>query len=227
MLSVSDIEKKVRAEYRELLPNKEQIGKHCVVLGIPASGKTTAIKNFVEKNSKWNYLYENHLIDNNRFRHYINEIFFNKNTSLYLNFQVEAVICRFFQNYKADQFSICDNDVISILAYTRMLLITGKIDQYSYETFFASYLSLNSFVIWPSKIILFKCLPEVARERVLSRGRPHEQKAYSVDVIRELAMQYEEILSILPKHVQTFEIDTTCCSKAAALTKLCDCINAS
>lgn len=193
---------------------------------MPASGKTTAAKNYVDKNSKWKYVYSKMLVDNERFKFYLNKIFFENEDQYLINFQVEASICRFLQNYSVSEHSVCDNDLFSIWAYSRMLVSQGRIQQQTYETLYALVLSLTCFIRWPQTVVLFRCDPAVARRRVLARSRKHEIVTYTENTLSELERHHRHILTTWPDSVGKYEIDTTHLTHDEIAKNLGDYINA-
>ncbi len=227
MLIANDLEATVREEYRtRILGDPATIGQHILVLGPSSSGKTTAIKCFVDANPAWTYIYDPALLAIKRFSNYHHQLLIERDPHFYLAFQIEALSVRFLQNAAAGVRSICDQSLHSIWAYSRVLVQRGYLSNTSYQTFYATFLTFRSVSAWPYLVVHFTCEPSVARQRLVERGRPHELGAYSEGFLRDLSEAYSDVIKDFPDQVPVKTIDTSKMNREETVAALEVTINA-
>ncbi|MEA2859345.1 MAG: hypothetical protein QOC72_1384 [Methylobacteriaceae bacterium] len=203
------LEASVRAEYSARLVHPPTRGEHIQVLGLTASGKTTAIKAFVNRFPYWKHVYDSAFLETARLRTYHEQLLIQGDPYFYLAFQIEALLIRFLQNAHVARGSICDQSAHSIWAYSKVLVQRGYLSRSFYETFFAAYLTFRSVAPSPATVVLFTCDPSIARARVVARGRSHEQEAYTPQFLTQLGQAYSAVVDDFPQDVPLHTIDTT------------------
>ena len=218
------LEAEVIAEYPQLGTALSPQGRYVQLIGHPCSGKTTAIE-ALTITGKWARAYNDAFSRVQRFSKYHTSLLVDRDPHNYLAFQIEGLLVRHLQTIGLSERDICDQSHFSILAYSRLLLERGQLSNAHYQSFFANFLYFNKLSPLPRVMVRFRCDGPIARERLVARGREHEQNVYTTDFLEHLDQSYSHALRYLPDGVPRKLIDTTGLSTEKAAASLLEALN--
>lgn len=99
-----------------------------------------------------------------------------------------------------------DRTIYEDSVFAKMFVESGMMEQRDYETYLQLFKHMANFMCRPNVIIYLDVKPEVAIERIQSRGRDIEQ-GVSLDYLKELYREYEVFVHDISRTIPVLRID--------------------
>ncbi len=192
--------------------------KWVIAFGSPGSGKTTTLRELHRRHPYSSLVSDNKniLTKGRHLNRYLLEAAEYNRLLYYFYFQMEILPEKFKQTIEAKEYSFIDETIYSTLAYSTSLYLLSWLTDDEYHTFLANYRLYATLLPVPSKILHFKCSPEILLKRICRRGRRVEQ-FYTARYLNLLNIGFEKvsqelqdagfnIITINTEHKSTMEI---------------------
>lgn len=99
-----------------------------------------------------------------------------------------------------------DRTIYEDTVFAKLLFDAGHIDRRDYDTYLSHFHVMMRYLVYPDLLVYLRCVPQVAMERIKSRGRDAE-KGISMDYLQKLHAGYEDFATQMADHTTVLWID--------------------
>jgi len=192
---------------RQLTPSG-QIGA-VVVIGPPGAGKSTVISEVIEHHPELSRIWDDSMLNPSSRQHHYLRRFLQGDNSCAFPCQIEALVNRYWETVDAPANSVIDETIYSTLAYSKALRYQGRLTDYEFQTFYATYLSYCRWLPRPSCLIHLTASVDVLYQRIKSRGRTIERKSHNLDYLTVLHRAFAEVAGEVALTMPVHNIDSS------------------
>lgn len=197
-----------------------------VVIGPPAAGKTTLIRNVVERRAEIAYHRHDDMKDKGSRQYMYLTRFLSGDTSYAFLCQIEALTSRYWHGRLVTSGTVlADEWIFSTLAYTKALRYRKCLTDYEFQTFYMTYLAYLQWLPPPSLVVHVTANPDVLRKRIEARGRKMEQVSHTIGYLAALKQGFDEVAEEVGTKYPLVCIDTSELSRSTSTNKLLDLID--
>lgn len=189
-----------------------------VVIGPPAVGKTTLLKQYVAGAPSVPYVRDIVPIQRGaRQDNYLTR-YVGGDRSYALPCQMETLLLRALQTLKASDGSILDQNIYSSLAYAEALRHRGDLTLEEFETFYQYYCLVESALPPPKAVIHLTARTEVLMRRLRGRRRKIEQ-GFTSDYVALVSQCFEEVTESLTDGPMVVRLDSSNLTRSEVLER--------
>ncbi len=204
--------RRIQAEVEQQLPphSNGSVMEHCLsVLGPPAAGKSTALKQIASVRKDYKYIRDDVILrQGSRLNRYLTQLIDERRRAIALNFQVDILAVRYWQSTGAPKYALIDESIHSSLAYAKALWYMEWLDDASFQTFYVTYATYARTLPAAEVTVLLTADIDVLMSRIHRRGRKAE-RSYDERYVNEVRRGCEEVAVELERTQYVKRIDTS------------------
>ncbi|MFE7115062.1 deoxynucleoside kinase [Streptomyces sp. NPDC057654] len=210
---VADIERAARrlidpvpALWREAAPAP------IVVLGPPAVGKSTLLKQHTARAPRTQHVRDIVPVNRGRSRGGARENYLTRylrgDSGSALLCQLETLLLRVLQNLRTGSGSVLDQDVHSSLAYAKAMRHSGALSAQQYETYYRYHHLITSALPPPAAVVHLTARTDVLMRRMRRRNRVLE-RSFTSSYVSLVSQCFEDVAEELSSRVLVHHLDAS------------------
>jgi 8-oxo-dGTP diphosphatase len=218
------LKREIISSFREA--SRSPIPSPVVVIGPPAAGKSTLVREVMKHRPDISYHHSNTMGDKSTRQYMYVTRFLAGDLSFSFICQIEALAARYWHAMLTETpDTIFDEWIYSTLAYSKTQLYRNRLEDYEYQTFYMAYLAFQQWLPVPRLVIHLTAQPEVLRKRILGRGRKIEKASHQLEYLAVLERTFEEVAAEVGTKARVVRIDTSALTRSDVTNRVLELLN--